>query len=217
VKKGLPVNAENVQQLAQIDFEFAVAVFPIATSVEQVLLVNVKVAMPYLREPSASFLALLERNSTYLQLLELAVEYNYLEKDVSDFVRFLLQPRKVITRIESAEGVFDDECRTIRLDIIPEDQRTMDSEAERLCQLSFTRETPPWPVLFKLIQGESLSGFLDRIATSFGLPPATAERVKLFKAGPSPQSAQAVQRVKPEDVPWDVYAEDLSIVKIDWT
>jgi hypothetical protein len=124
-------------------------------------------------------------------------------------VRFLVLIKDVIHRIDSVDAEVDAEDRNIRVELIPEDQREIDSKRERLCQLSFIRSFTPWPVLFTLIQGETLSDLIPRIAKSFDLLGADSKSMRLFKPN-------SVQRLGVNDIPWDVYPESLEIVKIFW-
>jgi hypothetical protein len=64
----------------------------------------VKIGQIYQREPSASFLAVVEPDWTYTTLFELAVEYGYLENEMFDFVRFLVQVKRKIESIMDAEA-----------------------------------------------------------------------------------------------------------------
>jgi hypothetical protein len=53
----------------------------------------------YRREPSASFVVVIERGWTYMKLFERAVEFAHLDSAVLEFVRVLLQAKKRITGI----------------------------------------------------------------------------------------------------------------------
>jgi hypothetical protein len=184
--------------IKSIDSDLAVVIFPATYSLARLLFATVKIGQIYQREPSASFLAVVEPDWTYTKLFELAVEYGYLGKEMFDFVRFLVQVKRKIESIMDAEAQFADQITYIRLDIISEDQRTMDSEKERLCQLSFVGDSTSWPVLFRLIQGECLNDFLARVATSFRLEQPNLDRTQLYQPA---ETHGPAHRLAPDDVP----------------
>jgi hypothetical protein len=151
----------------------------------------------------------------YQVLLDRAIEseeINHCEK----YIRFLAIRRDRIHRIHRQSDTIDVESKTVILEVVPEDQRAIDEDTEKLCQvLQKEKRTDTWrsrgnPAVFKLKAGVSLNQCKERLIEFLDLDDVKPSALRIWKevkkeffSTGSLGSDMIV--VKEDELPYDVY------------
>jgi hypothetical protein len=109
------------------------------------------------------FRAVVREGDTYRMVCEKAFEHSLLPEEARPWIRCILQsfaPSK-IADLDAAVLTYRHYCR---VEVIPEDQRTIDDQHERLCFFIFHDGAPYRDgFLFKLIEDETTASLLTRL------------------------------------------------------
>jgi hypothetical protein len=108
------------------------------------------------------------------RFFEIARRHDLVSDELRPRMRVLPQ-RRLISKIARFDDVIDITFPCYRIEVVPEDQREMDAERERFCQIVFNSETTDdsrWgqPHVYKLVKGETAAQLIDRIRRDFGSP-----------------------------------------------
>jgi ubiquitin carboxyl-terminal hydrolase 7 len=119
-------------------------------------------------------------------------------------------------------------CSNLRIDVIPEDQRSLNPETEQLISVAFAcpdsqsrASCTGDPFWFRIVKGESVGALRQRLETALAFPGTEFEKYELMLGGDWALIRKS-RFLKPEDICWDEYEalkaeKGLSLLLIDRT
>jgi hypothetical protein len=161
------------------------------------------------------FRYVLVEGDLYDRLFEIALGLGFLKENERELIRFVCKRGNVITKIAEFSDKVDQSTESCRIEVIPSDQKQMNREHERLCQVVCVHRegqsyvTDRGPVLVKLVADESAAAFRDRVRESLELSEQGDWAVLTRSNGIALAPA-----LMDDDIPYHMFPEELHVVTL---